>query len=72
MPIAVSYLPESRIVLQTGSGDIAVAEIDGAIDDTRAAVRANNPRGVVIDTRADLVDIPMAAWIDLTITNDAT
>ena len=65
MPIAVSHLPESRIVLQTGSGDIAVAEIDGAIDDTRAAVRANNPRGVVIDPRADSVDIPMAAWIDL-------
>ncbi|MBO6729191.1 MAG: hypothetical protein JJ884_00995 [Maricaulis sp.] len=61
MPIAVSYLPEPRIVLQTGSGDVGPAEIDRAIDDTRDAVRANSPRGVVIDTRADTVDIPMDA-----------
>lgn len=65
MPIAVSYLPESRIVLQTGSGDVGPADIDNAIDDTRDAVRAHRPRGVVIDTRVDSVDIPMDAWIDL-------
>lgn len=65
MPSAVSYPPEPRIVLQTGSGDVGPAEIDRAIDDTRDAVRANSPRGVVIDTRADTVDIPMDAWIDL-------
>jgi len=65
VPISVRFLPEKRIVLQVGSGDIRPADIDQAIDNTRDAVFANNPRGVVIDTRADTVNIPMEAWIDL-------
>lgn len=65
MPISVRFLPEKRIVFQVASGDIRPADVDRAIDDTRDAVHANNPRGVVVDTRADTVNIPMEAWIDL-------
>lgn len=65
MPISVSYLPEERIVLQSGSGDVGPAEIDQAINETRVSVHTHNPRGVVIDTRVNSLDVPMHVWIRL-------